>query len=168
MKWTNHSNLSSYGIALEGWPHGIPHQNPSSLTTAQNRQILEALASGTLRFVPLQGVAGPSQQPHLESSETLNAEEEASVFAEAVDFSWDEEETSKVSTPTTTSAYSNRDPAVGGAARRASGSRELSAGLTEGQRSGSESAASAVTHSRDPSPWASAAGRKRKRDGSRT
>ena len=168
MKWTNHANLEAYKIRLEGWPHGIPLQNPSTLTTAQNRQILEALANGTLRFVPMEGMAGPSQLAYPDLPSTLDAEE-ANVFAEAVDLSWDEEETSKISASTTTSAYSNRDPTVGGStANRASETRELSVGLTGGQRSGSESAASAATHSRHPSPGASTRGRKRKREGSRT
>lgn len=50
MKWTNHGNLSVYGVRLEGWPAGIPMQNPSTLSTGQNRELRDALASGTLRF----------------------------------------------------------------------------------------------------------------------
>jgi hypothetical protein len=50
MKWTNHGNLNVYGVRLEGWPAGIPMQNPSTLSTSQNRELRDALASGTLRF----------------------------------------------------------------------------------------------------------------------
>ena len=50
MKWTNHGNLSVYGVRLEGWPGGIPMQNPSTLSTGQNRELRDALADGTLRF----------------------------------------------------------------------------------------------------------------------
>ncbi|KAI0078824.1 hypothetical protein K474DRAFT_1660007 [Panus rudis PR-1116 ss-1] len=54
MKWSKHSNLSMYGIRLEGWPDDVPKQNPSSLNMAQNKAILDALKSGTLRFVRLE------------------------------------------------------------------------------------------------------------------
>ncbi len=50
MKWTNHGNLSVYGVRLEGWPANIPMQNPSTLSTSQNRELRDALAKGTLRF----------------------------------------------------------------------------------------------------------------------
>ena len=50
MKWTNHGNLSVYGVRLEGWPTSIPMQNPSTLSTGQNRELRDALASGTLKF----------------------------------------------------------------------------------------------------------------------
>jgi hypothetical protein len=50
MKWTNHGNLSVYGVRLEGWPTSIPMQNPSTLSTNQNRELRDALASGILKF----------------------------------------------------------------------------------------------------------------------
>jgi hypothetical protein len=50
MKWTNHSNLSVYGVRLEGWPPAIPMQNPSTLSTSQNRELRDALTSGILKF----------------------------------------------------------------------------------------------------------------------
>jgi hypothetical protein len=50
MKWTNHGNLSVYGVRLEGWPASIPMQNPSTLSTNQNRELRDALASGSLKF----------------------------------------------------------------------------------------------------------------------
>jgi len=52
MKWTNHSNLSVYGVRLEGWPTNIPMQNPSTLSTSQNRELRDALVSGSLKFCP--------------------------------------------------------------------------------------------------------------------
>jgi hypothetical protein len=50
MKWTNHGNLSVYGVRLEGWPTTIPMQNPSTLSTSQNRELRDALAGGNLKF----------------------------------------------------------------------------------------------------------------------
>jgi hypothetical protein len=50
MKWTNHGNLSVYGVRLEGWPASIPMQNPSTLSTSQNRELRDALTRGTLKF----------------------------------------------------------------------------------------------------------------------
>ncbi|KAH9178177.1 hypothetical protein EDB89DRAFT_1929673 [Lactarius sanguifluus] len=50
MKWTNHGNLSVYGVRLEGWPCSIPMQNPSTLSSSQNRALRDALSNGTLKF----------------------------------------------------------------------------------------------------------------------
>lgn len=50
MKWTNHGNLSVYGVRLEGWPPSIPMQNPSTLSSSQNRALRDALSNGTLKF----------------------------------------------------------------------------------------------------------------------
>jgi hypothetical protein len=50
MKWTNHGNLSVYGVRLEGWPSSIPMQNPSTLSSSQNRALRDALSNGTLKF----------------------------------------------------------------------------------------------------------------------
>ena len=66
MKWTNHGNLSVYGVRLEGWPGGIPMQNPSTLSTGQNRELRDALAGGTLRFCRINaetGVASDAATP---------------------------------------------------------------------------------------------------------
>lgn len=51
MKWTNPALLSTYGVCLVGWPSAIPAQNPSSLKANQNKQLLDALESGTMHFV---------------------------------------------------------------------------------------------------------------------
>ena len=50
MKWSNPERLDVYGVRLVGWPEGIPAQNPSSLKAGQNKALLEALQSGSMRF----------------------------------------------------------------------------------------------------------------------
>jgi hypothetical protein len=60
MKWTNHSNLSVYGVRLEGWPTSIPMQNPSTLSTGQNRELRDALLCGTLKFCRINPEASTS------------------------------------------------------------------------------------------------------------
>ncbi|KAI0303752.1 hypothetical protein B0F90DRAFT_1320300 [Multifurca ochricompacta] len=55
MKWTNHGNLSVYGVRLEGWPGSIPMQNPSTLSTSQNRELRDAIINGTLKFCCING-----------------------------------------------------------------------------------------------------------------
>jgi len=51
MKWTNHDRLCAYGVRIVGWPPGIPHQNPSSLSSTQNKILLDSLVNGKLKFV---------------------------------------------------------------------------------------------------------------------
>jgi len=53
MRWKNQGNLETYGVQLVGWPIDIPMQNPSTLSAAQNNQILNALNEGTMRFLPI-------------------------------------------------------------------------------------------------------------------
>ncbi|KAI0250194.1 hypothetical protein BJV78DRAFT_1220337 [Lactifluus subvellereus] len=60
MKWTNHSNLSVYGVRLEGWPTSIPMQNPSTLSISQNRGLRDALLCGTLKFCSINSEASTS------------------------------------------------------------------------------------------------------------
>ncbi|KIM84820.1 hypothetical protein PILCRDRAFT_5867 [Piloderma croceum F 1598] len=50
MKWSNHDRLSTHDVRLVGWPPSIPQQNPSAMTAAQNKLLLEALADGSMRF----------------------------------------------------------------------------------------------------------------------
>jgi hypothetical protein len=50
MKWTNPERLDVYGVRLVGWPPSIPAQNPSSLKLSQNKELLECLQNGTMRF----------------------------------------------------------------------------------------------------------------------
>lgn len=60
MKWTNHGNLSVYGVRLEGWPSSIPMQNPSTLSSSQNRVLRDALSNGTLKFCRINTEASTS------------------------------------------------------------------------------------------------------------
>ncbi|CAL1716215.1 unnamed protein product [Somion occarium] len=83
MKWSNHSKLSTYGIRIEGWPAHIPHQNPSSLSASQNRQILNALTNGTLRFVRLATLHTPEPGPESGAMLPITANLDAPD-----DFSW--------------------------------------------------------------------------------
>ena len=53
MRWKNQGNLETYGVRLVGWPADIPMQNPSTLSAAQNTQILNALNEGTMQFLPM-------------------------------------------------------------------------------------------------------------------
>jgi hypothetical protein len=53
MKWSNHDKLDAYGIRLVGWPENIPIQNPSALKANQNKELLECLKNGSLRFEKL-------------------------------------------------------------------------------------------------------------------
>jgi hypothetical protein len=65
MKWTNHDNLSTYNVRIEGWPLDVPLQNPSTLSVAHNTAVKAALDSGTLRFCRL-GSAAPVAVPQAE------------------------------------------------------------------------------------------------------
>ena len=51
MKWTNHKRLDAYNVRIVGWPQSVPTQNPSTLSTAENKLILESLENGTIKFV---------------------------------------------------------------------------------------------------------------------
>ena len=87
MKWSNHDRLvDSYGVRLEGWPPSIPKQNPSTLSVAQNKAILEALQRGSMRFIPVNSTA---QVPGNRNVEDLDAKarDEQDIFEDAVDFS---------------------------------------------------------------------------------
>jgi len=53
MRWKNQGNLETYGVRLVGWPATIPMQNPSTLSAAQNSQILNAINEGTMQFLPI-------------------------------------------------------------------------------------------------------------------
>lgn len=58
MKWKDHSKLDIYGIRLEGWPHDVPKDNPSTLSVVQNKEVLKALQSGRMSFVRIAGSSG--------------------------------------------------------------------------------------------------------------
>jgi len=82
MKWTNPEKLDVYGVRLIGWPEGIPAQNPSMLKVGQNKTLLEAIQSGSMRFQRINPITPSS---YLEGSSIntaqINCEEDE-------DFSW--------------------------------------------------------------------------------
>ncbi|KAF8273233.1 hypothetical protein EI94DRAFT_1293957 [Lactarius quietus] len=82
MKWTNHGNLSVYGVRLEGWPSSIPMQNPSTLSSSQNRALRDALSNGTLKFCRINTEA--STPPV--SGETSYGSDLSWVISEGYDF----------------------------------------------------------------------------------
>ncbi|KAI0049807.1 hypothetical protein FA95DRAFT_1537571 [Auriscalpium vulgare] len=86
MKWTNHDNLNVYGVRVVGWPVDIPKQNPSSLSSSQNRALREALEAGTLRFCKIQETIGRDSEPA--SSSRLQASAVLSGGLGAADLSW--------------------------------------------------------------------------------
>ncbi len=59
MKWTNHTKLSVYRVRINGWPDSIPVQNPSILTSTQNKLLLELLRDGKLYFSRLEDALAP-------------------------------------------------------------------------------------------------------------
>lgn len=90
MKWTNHARLDTYGVTLVGWPAGVPMQNPSTLSVAQNTQLLAALNDGTLYFVRT-GEAQDSDMavmPALVSTDESQDPEDHTIFEDSVDISW--------------------------------------------------------------------------------
>lgn len=90
MKWTNHARLDTYGVSLVGWPSGVPMQNPSTLSVAQNSQVLEALKSGYMHFVRLDGAPsneGPACSM-LEYAQEPQTTDNQTLFDDSADISW--------------------------------------------------------------------------------
>ncbi|KAJ6531817.1 hypothetical protein B0H19DRAFT_1188711 [Mycena capillaripes] len=85
MKWTNPALLSIYGVSLVGWPSTIPVQNPSSLKSNQNKELLEALESGTMHFMRILTTA---IEPHVEPSPkpSPSAAEDDNSFSWAIQY----------------------------------------------------------------------------------
>ena len=67
MKWTNHSKLSTYGVQLRGWPASVPSQNPSTLTVAQNKLLLDLLRERHIYFVRTTSTQGSSPETSAET-----------------------------------------------------------------------------------------------------
>lgn len=83
MKWTDHSKLeAAYGIRVIGWPSSVPLQNPSSLSVTQNRQVLEELRNGSMRFEHVAQTS--SSQPGTSSSDAASGV----AVDENMDISW--------------------------------------------------------------------------------
>lgn len=86
MKWTNHSKLDAYGVRLVGWPDNVPVQNPSTLSVAQNKRLLEMLGAGEVSFERLDGVQ--SMQSLQGASVQSPRPDEEAMFEDTIDFSW--------------------------------------------------------------------------------
>ncbi|CAA7266994.1 unnamed protein product [Cyclocybe aegerita] len=84
MKWTNPERLDAFGVRLVGWPEGVPAQNPSSLKVSQNKILLEAIQSGTMRFEKL------SNAQNVGSGEVIEGRSPSRADGDGVDedFSW--------------------------------------------------------------------------------
>ncbi|TBU48852.1 hypothetical protein BD309DRAFT_986978 [Dichomitus squalens] len=86
MKWTNHSKLSAYGVRLDGWPDGVPAQNPSTLSVAQNKLLLDLLHEGKLYFSRLEG--RPIPDINGGEDEKLSDRDEDAMFEDSIDYTW--------------------------------------------------------------------------------
>ncbi|PPQ66228.1 hypothetical protein CVT24_000340 [Panaeolus cyanescens] len=144
MKWTNPERLDAFGVRLVGWPEGIPQQNPSTLKSSQNRQLLDALQKGTMKFERLFG--DPVAQS---SSDTDKAKAQTSPDKqlEEDDFSWAYDsgpsEASQVTLPAEDSQSS----------RSTSASRAPTGPLLKPKRDPLPTPQSPVISEMDDSPW---------------
>ena len=87
MRWKNQGNLETYGVRLVGWPVDIPMQNPSTLSAAQNTQILNALNEGTMQFLPMGSFGDlPSQAESTHVPDPTGLEETASDMDDYVKY----------------------------------------------------------------------------------
>ncbi|KAK7691067.1 hypothetical protein QCA50_006170 [Cerrena zonata] len=68
MKWTNHEKVSVYGVRIEGWPSHVPQKNPSALSAAQNKEILQGIQSGAIHFARLVAVTPVENTPSASSA----------------------------------------------------------------------------------------------------
>jgi len=84
MKWSNHSQLETYNIRIVGWPEDVPKANPSALSVAHNRLLLEGTTNGTIRFERTDAAAAvylPPEKPQ----DVTSLEED--FFMGTIDFS---------------------------------------------------------------------------------
>ncbi|KAI0635935.1 hypothetical protein C8Q77DRAFT_1270176 [Trametes polyzona] len=84
MKWTNHSKLDVYGVRVVGWPASIPLQNPSTLSVAQNKLLLDMLGTGQITFRRLDGAG---LQDSSQGRDGQSPDEEA-MFEDSIYYSW--------------------------------------------------------------------------------
>lgn len=83
MKWTDHSKLeAAYMIRVIGWPSSVPLQNPSSLSVAQNKQVLEDLRNGSMRF------ERTAQTSRSHTGTSSSREASGAAVDESMDISW--------------------------------------------------------------------------------
>jgi hypothetical protein len=87
MRWKNQGTLETYGVRLVGWPVDIPMQNPSTLSAAQNTQILNALNEGTMQFLPIGSFGGlPSRAESTHVPDPMDFEETTSDMDDYVKY----------------------------------------------------------------------------------
>ena len=87
MRWKNQGNLETYGVRLVGWPTDVPMQNPSTLSAAQNIQILNALKEGTIQFLPIGSFGNlPSQAGSTHVPDPSSFEETANYMDDYVKY----------------------------------------------------------------------------------
>ena len=85
MKWSNHSKLDVYGVHIVGWPDSVPQKNPSTLSLAQNKLILDLLNNGELRFVRIEGAPAPESGIDVDAAPQ---KDEDAIFADSIDYAW--------------------------------------------------------------------------------
>ncbi|KAI0749334.1 hypothetical protein C8Q80DRAFT_1269231 [Daedaleopsis nitida] len=85
MKWTNHSNLYVYGVRILGWPDDIPQQNPSTLSTACNRRILDLLKESKISFIRCGNTASADLPA---TADEVPEQDEDAIFEDSIDYSW--------------------------------------------------------------------------------
>ncbi|KAF9790821.1 hypothetical protein BJ322DRAFT_1104472 [Thelephora terrestris] len=87
MRWKNQGSLETYGVRLVGWPANVPMQNPSTLSSTQTSQILNALNKGTMQFLPIGSfgdLSPPAESPYV--LDTSSVEENASEMDDYVNY----------------------------------------------------------------------------------
>ncbi|KAH9945182.1 uncharacterized protein BXZ73DRAFT_73369 [Epithele typhae] len=85
MKWTNHTKLDVYQVQIHGWPENVPLQNPSMLSLAHNKHLLELITAGKIHFTRIGG------HPSGDTSSTMDYEiqkDEDTIFEDSIDYSW--------------------------------------------------------------------------------
>ncbi|PIL35579.1 hypothetical protein GSI_02307 [Ganoderma sinense ZZ0214-1] len=78
MKWTNHAKLVVYKVRINGWPDNIPVQNPSVLSSTQNKLLLELLREGKLYFSRLED--GSASETNAKDEVSSEREGEDAIF----------------------------------------------------------------------------------------
>ena len=85
MKWTNHSKLDSYGVKMVGWPENVPRQNPSTLSVAQNKLLLDLLSEGKMSFSRIESTQPPEPTMGVEE---LPVGDEDAMFEDSINYTW--------------------------------------------------------------------------------
>lgn len=93
MKWSKQGKLSTYGVALIGWPRELEYKNPSRMSSQEMTTILALLRQGTLRFTSLQDRPNNVSKTNISGSTGTTASHPGCSAGEirgheAVDISW--------------------------------------------------------------------------------